>query len=359
MKTSDTKMMKSLPREAGFRMPAEWENHEATWIAWPHNVSDWPGKFAPIPWIYADVVRHLHRGEIVRVAVLDQAHENRARRVLQRSNVDLSRVEFHQFPTDRVWTRDSAPIFVKSDKQVGATNWHFNAWAKYADWKNDDQIGDRICSALGVPQWKPVAGKPARSVVLEGGSIDVNGSGLMLTTEECLLSDVQQRNPGLSREDLEQVFLDYLGVTNVIWLNKGIAGDDTHGHVDDLARFVSRDTVVIVSEDDKSDPNYEPLAENLAILHKARNEKGKPLKVITLPMPDPVVFDGRVLPASYANFYIGNDVVLVPTFSDPKDREALQILQDLFPDRDVVGIHCRDFVWGLGTMHCMTQQQPA
>lgn len=344
-------------------MPAEWEPHEATWIAWPHNINDWPGRFAPIPWVYADIVKHLHRHERARILVQDEALEKRARRMLQRVGVDFSNVEFFRTETNRVWTRDYCPIFLARDtdgkREVGISNWQFNAWAKYSDWKADDAVNDQLTRRLKLPQWKPTAGAKARRVVLEGGSIDVNGAGLMLTTEECLLSTQQQRNPGLSREDLEEVFSHYLGVKKVLWLRNGIAGDDTHGHVDDLARFTDASTIVIASEPDPSDANHEPLKENLALLREARDLSGKPFRVETLPMPAPVVFDGQRLPASYANFYIANKVVLVPTFNDPNDRIALDTLQRLMPDRKVTGIHCLDLVWGLGTLHCMTQQQPA
>jgi agmatine deiminase len=345
------------PAKLGFRMPAEWEMHEATWIAWPHNRDDWPGKFQPIPWVYADIVRHLAVGERVRILVDGASREAGARRILSRAGADLSAVEFHRIATDRVWTRDFGPIFVTRRKgracEVAATNWHFNGWAKYPDWKQDDAATEAIIRRVGVQQWKPSTGTPARRVVLEGGSIDVNGAGLMLTTEECLLSDVQQRNPGLARRDLERVFADYLGVRKVIWLKRGIAGDDTHGHVDDLARFTDAYTVVVVSEPDRDDANHEPLRENHEILRRSG------LRVVKLPMPAPVIFDGQRLPASYANFYIANAAVLVPTFNDPNDPKALAVLQRLFPGRRIIGIHCLDLVWGLGTLHCMTQQQPS
>ena len=347
-----------LPRQLGFRMPAEWEPHEATWIAWPHRRDDWPGKFAPIPWAYAEIVRHLSRSERVRILVNDDGAERRARRVLGRAGADLGRIDFFPFPTDRSWTRDSAAIFVKDAAgRVGVTDWRFNAWAKYDDYQLDDALPGRIAERLGLPCWQPEC--RGRRVVLEGGSIDVNGAGLLLTTEECLLSPVQARNPGLTREDLEQVFADYIGVSKVLWLGRGIAGDDTHGHVDDLARFIGPRHVVLVAEEDPGDVNYEPLRENRERLRGMTDLDGRPLEVTTLPMPGPVVFDGQRLPASYANFYIANGKVLVPTFNDAKDRLALNILAELFPDHAVVGIHAVDLVWGLGTLHCLTQQEPA
>jgi agmatine deiminase len=345
------------PREQGFRMPAEWSRHAATWIAWPHNASDWPGKFQAISWVYADIVRHLAAVEDVHILVNDAASEKRARGVLTRSGVRLTRVHFHQWPTNRVWMRDSGPIFVKNSQDVTAiTNWKFNAWAKYDDWQLDDGVPDHVAGLLGLPEWKPTLGE--HRIVLEGGSIDTNGAGVLLTTEECLLSEVQQRNPGLSREDLERAFQEYLGIEQVIWLNRGIAGDDTHGHVDDITRFVGEKRIITVMEASRDDENYEPLQENLDRLKSARSLKGDTFEIVELPMPAPVVFDGRRLPASYGNFYIANDLVLVPTFNDPNDRKAMSVLAEVFPGRKVTGIHCGDLIWGLGALHCMTQQQP-
>jgi agmatine deiminase len=366
------------PAALGYRMPAEWESHHATWIAWPHNRSDWPGKFEPIPWVYAEIVRHLARSERVNILVTDEAAEAKAREVLVRAAVlpeqavepgtPAGNVEFVRIPTNRVWTRDYGPIFVKrkaskSDKlpSVAATAWRFNAWAKYNDWKLDAPVSAEVAERLRAPHWKPIVkvnGKPQR-VVLEGGSIDVNGRGTLITTEECLLSEVQQRNPGLTRQDIERIFAEYLGVEKVIWLERGIAGDDTHGHVDDITRFVAPATVLTAYEEDRSDPNHQPLRENFRQLKKSSDQSGKPLHVVKLPMPSPVVFRGQRLPASYANFYIANKVVLVPVFNDPKDRVALNLLAEAFPKREIIGIYCGDFIWGLGALHCMTQQQPA
>jgi agmatine deiminase len=345
-------------------MPAEWERHESTWIAWPHNHKDWPGKFEAIPWVYAEIVRHLSRVEQVEIIVKNRAEEMAARAVLKTCNVSLKNIRFHRWPTNRVWTRDSGPIFVRgrnTAEPVAITNWRFNAWAKYPDWKLDNQLPERIGAKLKLRQFPVTARKDGKQhhVVLEGGSIDVNGKGLMLTTEECLLSKVQQRNPALSRKELEGIFAAYLGVEKVIWLGKGIAGDDTHGHVDDIARFVAADTILTVVEPNRLEPNHELLRENLARLRAATDLQGRKLRIVTLPMPRPVVFQNQRLPASYANFYIANDLVLVPTFNDANDRVALNILAELFPKRDVVGIYCGDFIWGLGAIHCMTQQQPA
>jgi len=337
----------------GSRMPAEWEPHAATWLAWPHERSDWPGKFAPIRWVYAEIVRHLAGVERVRILVQDGELADEARRTLQKAGADLNAVEFYVCPTDRGWTRDSGPLFIKqSDGRLAVTDWRFNGWAKYPNYRRDNRIPAFIARRLDLPRY-------ATGIVLEGGSIDVNGRGSLLTTEECLLSPVQARNPGLAREDLERALAGFLGARHVLWLGRGIAGDDTHGHIDDVARFTGPSTVVAAVEPDKSDPNYEPLRDNLRRLRHMRDQDGNPLRVVPLPMPEPVYFNGQRLPASYANFYIANRLVLVPTFNDPRDRLALQTLSRLFPDRQVVGLYCRDLVLGLGAIHCLTQQQPA
>jgi agmatine deiminase len=348
----------TTPRERGFRMPAEFAPHAATWIAWPHNPKDWPGRFQPIPWVYAEIVRHLASVENVHILVNDAAAEQRARGLLKRTGANLARVHFHHWPTNRVWTRDSGPIFVRNSQtgETAITNWKFNAWAKYDDWQLDDQIPGRVADLLGLHSWQPKI--KGQRIVLEGGSIDTNGAGVLLTTEECLLSETQQRNPGLGREDLERVFADYLGIEQVLWLNRGIAGDDTHGHVDDITRFVAENVIVTATESNRDDENHLPLADNLDRLRIARNPHGQPFKIVELPMPSPVNFEGQRLPASYANFYIANGLVLVPTYNDANDRLALNTLTEVFPDRKIVGIHCVDFIWGLGALHCMTQQQP-
>ncbi len=353
----------NAPFELGYRMPAEWQPHESTWLAWPHNPEDWPGKFQSIPWLYAEIVRLLAARECVHLIVENAAMQKRVTSMLERAGTNLDQVTFHQWHTDRGWTRDSGPIFVRNAAgAVGITDWRFNAWAKYSDWRLDDKIPGRVTKLLSLPEWQPevrlVDGR-THKIVLEGGSIDPNGTGALLTTEECQLSDVQQRNPGMSRAQLERAFHDFLGIDRVIWLGRGIAGDDTHGHVDDIARFVAPATIVAAVEPNPSDPNHEPLAENLKILKAARTPGGKQFNVIELPMPRPIVFRSQRLPASYANFYIANGLVLVPTFHDPNDRVALNILAEVFPEREVIGIHCVDLIWGLGALHCMTQQQPA
>jgi agmatine deiminase len=341
-------------------MPAEWEPHVATWLGWPHQLSDWPGRFAPIPWVYGEIVRKLAPGETVRILAPSARVESSARRVLTRVGADLTRIEFLRWPTDRGWTRDFGPMFVTASGSppVAVARFRFNGWAKYPDFRRDDRIPPRAARHLGL-RLLPVVHQ-GREVVLEGGSIDVNGRGTLLTTEECLLDPaVQVRNPGFGRTDYEQVFREVLGATHVIWLGRGIAGDDTHGHVDDLCRFVGPKTIVACRERDPTDVNHRPLEENWERLQGVRLEDGSRPELAALPMPAPLVFDGRRLPASYANFYVANAAVLVPTFNDPADRIALGLLSELVRDRPVVGIHAVELVWGLGTLHCLTQQEPA
>jgi agmatine deiminase len=313
-----------------------------------------------IPWVYAEIVKKLAADEIVRVIVDSQAHEARARRVLSRTGVDLTRVEFFRFPSNRGWTRDFGPMFVKRygrRGEVAIARFRFNGWAKYRDWQKDDQIPERAANALGCRIFSARINK--RDVVLEGGAIDVNGRGTLITTEECLLDKkIQTRNPALSRAEIETAFRESLGVTNVLWLGRGIEGDDTHGHVDDVCRFVNARTVVVCREKNPRDYNYAVLEENIDRLKSMRLEDGSKVEVVPIPMPEPLLFEGRRLPASYANFYIANAAVLVPTFNDPNDRVALGILSELISDRPVIGIHAVDLAWGLGTIHCMTQQQP-
>jgi agmatine deiminase len=339
-------------------MPAEWAPHEGTFLGWPHEISDWPGKFPAIPWAFAEIVRHLARVERVFLLVESRAAESRVKGVLKKSHVNLNNVSFLRVPTDRGWMRDSGPICVANGSgEVGFNHFVFNGWAKYANHKKDAQAVTRANKTLRRKIFLPM--HKGRRVVLEGGSIDVNGLGTLLATEECLQSKVQERNPGFSKQDYEEVFRNYLGVSNVLWLKNGIAGDDTHGHVDDLSRFVDASTVVTIVEENKSDANYSALQENLTRLQSMKDQDGKPLHVETLPMPASIFFDRQRLPASYANFYIANKVVLVPVFNDPNDRVALNTLGKLFPGREIAPIYCRDLVLGLGTIHCMTQQLPA
>ena len=340
-----------------WRLPAEWEPHRSTILCWPHRKEDWPGKFMPIPWVYAEIVRHIAGGERVRIIVQSPREREKVERCLERAHVDRRQVEFIVMETDRGWMRDASPAFVKQGSRTAAIQFAFNGWAKYGNWRKDRRIPARLAEVTGSEWIEAIHGN--RPVVLEGGAIDGNGAGTLLTTEECLLDpQVQVRNPGYTRKDYEALFKAYLGVTNVIWLGRGIAGDDTHGHVDDLCRFVNPNTVVLCREQDPRDDNYRPLAENGERLAGARLEDGRAINVVPLPMPRPLYFEKLRLPASYANFYIANAAVLVPTFNDPNDRLALNILQDLFPDRDVVGIHAVDLVWGLGTIHCLSHEEP-
>src|SRR5580698_8841035 len=352
---------KSLPAAQGYRMRAEWEPHESTWLAWPHFRSDWPGKFEPIPWVYAEIVRNLARHERVDLIVNDASWERRARRVLENADALSENIRFHRWRTDRVWTRDSGCIFLTpaadhADFGLLALHFQFNAWAKYPNYKFDEKNGERMAEGAGARVVHPFSKK--HRVVLEGGSIDVNGCGSLITTEECLLSTTQQRNPSMDRAAYEQMFADYFGIQSVIWLGEGIEGDDTHGHVDDLTRFVAPDTVVTMIEPNERDENYSALHHNLGRLRAARDHDGRRLNVVEIPMPRPLVFEGRRLPASYANFYIANGAVLVPVFNDPNDRIALNTLAEVFPAREIVPIYSGDLIWGFGALHCMTQQQP-
>jgi agmatine deiminase len=340
-------------------MPAEWEPHAATWIAWPHNRDDWPGKFPPIPWVYAEIVRKLLPREKVRILVNSAAHESTARGILSKAGALSADVQFFPIPTNRTWARDFGPIYVRRGQPaaMAIAGFRFNAWAKYPDFELDCEVGRRIAEATG--RGFVAADYRGGRFVLEGGSIDVNGRGDLLTTEECLLdTEVQVRNPGADRGDVEAVLERSLGARHVLWLGRGIAGDDTHGHVDDLCRFTGPTTIVLCREPDPADANNRPLEENRERLEGFRLEDGARPHVARLPMPAPLFHSGQRLPASYANFYIANGTVLVPTFNDPMDRQALGILADLFPGRTVVGIHAVDLVWGLGTLHCLTQQEP-
>ena len=339
------------------RFPAEWEPHEATWIAWPHHEPDWPGKLAPIPWVYAEIVRVLHAFERVEILCHDEDVRAAAEQHLHAHGVQRN-YRLHVVPNDRVWLRDSAPTgIVTEEGVVNLVNWRFNAWAKYDNYALDARVGEAVSRITKLPRIEPVRPDTGERVVLEGGAIDGDGQGTLLVTEECLLSTIQERNPGLSREGYERVFHDYLGVRQTIWLGEGCVGDDTHGHVDDIARFVAPGIIVLAYEEDPSDENHRRSVDNMERLQLAGAGNGA-FKVVKLPFPRPVVMRGERLPASYANFYIGNGVVLVPTFNDPNDRVALNVLASVLPDHQIVGVHAVDLVWGLGTLHCLSQQQP-
>jgi agmatine deiminase len=352
----------SCPADLGFSMPAEWDRHEATWLGWPHNSSDWPGKLDTIRWVYGEMVRRISPGETVRMLVNDKAAEKLARSYLTRAGADVRRVQFIQHPTNRGWTRDSGPIFVRRGSgrkaETAIVHFHFNAWAKYNNWQKDRRVPETAAKVLGKTLFNAECN--GRDFVIEGGGIEVNGRGTLLTTEECYLDPkVQVRNPGLGRKEIDETLKRHLGVSNVLWLVAGPVGDDTHGHIDDICRFVNPRTLVLIRETNRKDQNYHPLAENWDRIQDLRLEDGSKPEVVPLPMPAPLYFDGFRLPASYANFYISNAAVIVPTFNDPNDRVALGILGELFKDRPVIGLHAVDLVLGFGTLHCLTQQQPA
>ena len=342
-----------------YLMPAEWERHDATWIAWPHHEPDWPGKLGAIPWVYAEIVRALHTHERVEILCNDENVRAAAVAMLTAHNVAPDGYQLHTVPTDRVWLRDSAPTFVWTDDgSVEMVSWRFNAWAKYDNYRLDNEVGAAIERITGLPRveaFRP--GADGEHLVLEGGGIEVDGAGRVLVTEEWLLSDVQIRNPGMTRDSYEDAFTRYLGATQTLWLGKGSAGDDTHGHIDDIARFAPNNSVLLAFEENRGDANHKPSVDNLERLEAIAAEAS--LRIVKLPYPRPVVMEGQRLPASYANFYVANGVVLVPTFNDAMDRVALNIIAEEFPSREIVGIHSVDLVWGLGTLHCLTQQQPA
>jgi agmatine deiminase len=346
----------TTPAALGYRMPAEWEPHAATWLSWPHNPETWPGKVETAAPVWVEIVRALVPGEDVHLLVRDEEVEAQAGALLGAAGLLSPRLHLHRVLTnDGAWMRDVGPTFVTRRAGGGAgaaaIDWTFNAWGgKYAPWDDDDRVARQVAEIAGVPVFSP-------GIVLEGGAIDVNGQGTLLTTESCLLNP--NRNPDLAQADIERILRDFLGVRRVLWLGDGIAGDDTDGHVDDLARFVDARTVITVLTEDPRDPNREPLVENYRRLQEMTDQDGEPLRVLTLPMPQAVTHEGQQLPASYANFYIGNAAVLVPTFSRPTDAVALDTLRRLFPTRRIVGIEATDLVWGLGTFHCVTQQQPA
>lgn len=340
------------------RMPAEWEKHDATWIAWPHHEPDWPGKLAAISWVYAEIARALSGYDRVEILCDDATVADSARTLLAAHAVKPDRYRLHVVPNDRVWLRDSAPTGVlRAGGDVELINWGFNAWAKYDNYGKDVGIGAEIERITGLRRIVPMRPDTGERLILEGGGLEVNGAGLILVTEEWLLTGVQVRNPGMLAGDYEQAFAEYLGVSDTIWLGEGAVGDDTHGHVDDIARFSSADTVILAYEQDPADENHARSADNLRRLRLAADKHS--LRIVMIPFPRPVLMNGERLPASYANFYIVNGAVLVPTFNDPADRIALNGIAEAFPGHAVIGIHAVDLVWGLGTLHCLTQQQPS
>ena len=344
---------------AGRRMPAEWEPQDGVLLCFPHEGRDWPGKFGAVQWAFVEFIRKAAAQQHVHLMVADTAHRSRVEGLLERAHCAMDRVSFIPLRTNRAWMRDAGPIVVEAaDGGREALQFGFNGWAKYPNHRLDRRVPATVAAALGLPL-RPVF-RNGRPVVLEGGAIDVNGCGTLLTTEECLLDPtVQTRNPGFTRDDYEAVFAEELGITSTVWLGHGIAGDDTHGHIDDIARFVNPTTVIAAVEPDPRDVNHAPLADNLARLRAARLADGRPLDIVELPMPRRLDFEGLRLPASYANFLILNGAVLVPTFNDARDRTALSVLAACFPDREVIGIGATDLIWGFGTLHCLSQQIPA
>ncbi len=340
------------PAALGFRMPAEWEPQSAVWLSWPHNRATWPGHFRPIPAKFAEIVAHISRFEDVRINIA-QPLQKRAWSLINKAKADLSKVAFYDHPTNDTWCRDHGPIFVKNDKtgEVAVTDWMHNAWGgKYPPYDLDNTIPPKIAAALGLRRFE-------KKMIMEGGSLDVNGSGLLLTTESCLLN--KNRNPTMSKSEIEQALREMLGVKTILWLGDGIIGDDTDGHIDDMTRFFSADGIVTVLENNKRDKNYPILIENLERLHALRTPEGKKFNIVALPMPKPCWCDGQQMPASYANFLVINGAMLMPAFRQPKrDAEAAAVLAACFPGREIIPVDCLELVWGLGTLHCISQQQP-
>ncbi len=345
-------VVKKTPAALGFRMPAEWEPQEAVWFSWPHNLKTWPGYFRPIPAKFAEIVAHISRFEEVRINAAHALHQ-RAWSLIKKARADLTKVTLFDHPTNDAWCRDHGPIFVKNDKtgEVAVTDWEHNAWGgKYPPYDLDNTIPPKIAAALGLRRFE-------KKMIMEGGSLEVNGAGLLLTTESCLLN--RNRNPAMSKAEIEQALRDFLGVHTIHWLGDGIIGDDTDGHIDDMTRFFSADGIVTVLESNKRDKNYPILLENLERLHALRTPAGKKFKVVALPMPKPCWCDGQQMPASYANFLVINGAVLMPAFRQPKrDAAAAEVLAACFPGREIIPIDCLELVWGLGTLHCISQQQP-
>lgn len=339
------------PAQLGYRMPAEWEQHAATWFSWPHKLESWPDKFEPVPLVFIEMVKALTPHEKVKINVKDEAMKEEVMLLLKNSEVDLSQVELHLIPTNDAWCRDHGPIYIKNENgEKAIIDWGYNAWGgKYPPFDLDDEVPVHIAKIQGLPLFQP-------QIVMEGGSIDVNGKGSLLTSKSCLLNE--NRNPHLTQSQIEEYLKAYLGVTNILWLGEGIIGDDTDGHIDDMTRFINPTTIVTVLEENPDDENYQLLIDNYELLKTMKDQNGGPFTIVTMPMPDPVYCEDQRLPASYANFLIANNVVLVPTYRCDKDQVALDILQSCFIDRKVIGIDCTDLVWGLGAIHCVSQQEP-
>ena len=342
-------------------MPAEWEKQESTLIAWPHNKNDWPGRFENIPDVFAQIISQISKVQKVKILIQNNLVKKNIHPLLRKYKAKLKNIIFITIKTDRVWTRDSGPIYVVNKNKKILLDWKFNAWAKYKNYKYDNAINKKLNKIKNLELIKPKfkIQKKFKDIVLEGGSIDVNGKGTIITTKECLLSKVQQRNPGLKKKDIESIFNKYLGAKNTIWLNKGIAGDDTHGHIDDIARFIDTNKIFLAYEYNKKDKNFKPLDENYKILNISKDQNGKKITIIKLPMPKPIFIEKTRVPASYLNFYIANKIVLVPVFKDKNDKKVLKIFKRNFRNRKIIPIDCLDLIWGFGAIHCMTQQEPA
>jgi agmatine deiminase len=345
----------TFPKDLGFSMPPEWATHDATWLSWPHKEASWPGKFEPVPQVFIEIVRFLCPHEEVHINVTDDAMEQDIRTLVQKSGIirdAVPNIHYHHFPTNDAWCRDHGPMFVLNGKgEKAVIDWGYNAWGnKYPPFDLDDVIPTKIAKLKNLPLYTP-------DIVMEGGSIDVNGKGCLLTTKACLLNP--NRNPHLNQQQIEDYLKNYLGVTKILWLGDGIVGDDTDGHIDDLSRFINPTTIVTAIEQDPTDENYAVLQENLKQLKTLTDQDGKPFNIIQIPMPPPVVYEEQRLPASYANFYIANNTVLVPTYRHPNDVKAIEILQKHFPTRRVQGIDCYELIWGLGAIHCVTHEEPS
>ena len=349
--------MPDKPRYGIYRMPAEWEPQKSTWIAWPHNKSDWPGKFNEIPWVFGKIISTLSLDQPVNILVQGNSHKKKVVFILNILGAKIKNIKLIVCKTDRAWARDFLPIFLKDKKNRNIlSNWQFNAWAKYKNYRNDNKAYLKVKKFKKMKVISPIHMR--KKIVLEGGSIDVNGNGLILTTKQCLLSKVQQRNKNFKIHDYNQIFNKFFGVRKVIWLNKGIYGDDTNGHIDDIARFVSKNKIFIAKENNLKDKNFKNLNENIKLIKKFKRLHKEKLKVIYLPMPKAKFIDGIRVPASYLNFYIANKVVLVPSFNDTNDKIVIKIFKKHFKNRKIISINCSKLVWGFGTIHCMTQQEP-
>ncbi len=340
------------PASLGFRMPAEWENHVSTWFSWPHKEASWPGKFEPVPQVFVEMTKILSEYEFVNINIKDNEQLLSVTQLLLAANVNMTKVTLHVNPTNDAWCRDHGPIYIKNENGERAiVDWGYNAWGdKYPPYDADDAVPIIIAQKQNLKLYQP-------GIVMEGGSIEVNGKGTLLTSEACLLNP--NRNPHLNKAQIEGYLMAYLGVTNILWLGEGIIGDDTDGHIDDMTRFINPTTIVTAFEENQQDENYTILLENYERLLSMKDQDGKPFNIIKLPMPEPVYYEDVRLPASYANFLIANKCVLVPTYRSVNDQKAIDILQKHMPDRKIIGIDCTDLIWGLGAIHCVSQQEPA